>query len=101
MRCLALLLLSTVTFAQQPDMPQMQGMDHSHMRMAAGRRIHVEDDATLHALTVRVGPIKLPAHTGHMQARQLAPQMLEIPFDGWITAYHPALEDVAGTKIPG
>lgn len=100
MRCCALLLLSTLCLAQQ-EMPSMPGMDHSHMRTAAGQRIQVEDDPTLHSLTARVGPIALPAHTDHMHAQQLAPQMLTIPIDGWITAYHPSLEDAKGNKVPG
>lgn len=91
----AFLLLSTAVLAQH-DMAQMPGM-----RRSAGRRITVKDDPTLHALTVRVGPLRLPAHTDHMHAEQLAPQVFTIPFDGWITAYHPVLEDASGTRLPG
>ncbi|HXE91363.1 MAG TPA: energy transducer TonB [Terriglobales bacterium] len=31
---------------------------------------------------------------------QPAPQFLEIPFDGWITAYHPQLVDAQGNRLP-
>lgn len=89
-----LFLLPVFAFAQH-DMSQMPGM-----KMAAGR-IEVTNDAASHTLTVRLGPWNLPAHTDHMHAEQLAPQMLVIPFDGWITAYHPALEDPNGERIPG
>src|SRR5690242_21200690 len=41
--------------------------------------------------TVTLGPLNLPANTPHDKAEQMPPRTLEIPFDGWITAYHPAL----------
>ena len=90
----AILLFSLSLFAQH-DMSKMPGM-----KMSPGH-IEVKDDAAAHTLTVRMGPWKLPAHTDHMRAMQLTPQMLTIPFDGWITAYHPALEDASGAKLPG
>lgn len=75
--------------------------DHMQMHMARGGGIKVENDMAAHVLTVTLGPLNLPANTPHDQAEQLAPQTLEIPFDGWITAYHPALITPSGQPIPG
>ena len=59
------------------------------------------NDEVSHVLTVTLGPVNLPAHAGHMNHVQRLPQFFDIPFDGWIIAYHPSLTDAAGNKIPG
>ena len=87
-------LASVLGFAQH-DMSQMPGM-----KMSSGS-MEVHNDAAAQVLTVRLGPWHLPAHTDHMKAGQLGPQFLTIPFDGWITAYHPSLEDASGQAVPG
>jgi TonB family protein len=49
---------------------------------------------------VRLGRVNLPAKAGHFAVAQPAPLFLEIPFDGWITAYHPQLVDAQGNRLP-
>src|SRR5579864_3837309 len=63
--------------------------------------VAVTNDESAHTLTVRLGPVNVPAHAGHMSMVKTTPEYFEIPFDGWITAYHPSLTDAAGNKIPG
>jgi hypothetical protein len=89
---IALLALSLPAFAQH-DAMQM------HMAHSAG--IQVSNDVAAHVLTVTLGPLNLPANTSHDKAQQMPPQTLTIPFDGWITAYHPALVTPDGHAIPG
>jgi hypothetical protein len=69
----------------QHDMSQ-RGHGEMKMRQAAGVKLSVQDDAARHLLTVRVGPLDLPAHATHPEAAQAPNQVLTIPFDGWITA---------------
>lgn len=86
----AIFLLSAFAFAQ-----------HDHMHMSSSGALKVDDDPAAHVLTVELGPLNLPAHTAHDKAEQVPPRTLEIPFDGWITAYHPALVTPGGAPIPG
>jgi hypothetical protein len=74
---------------------------HEHMHMTGQAALKVDDDPAAHVLTVMVGPFNLLAHTAHEQAEQMPPRMMEVPFDGWITAYHPALVSADGQPIPG
>lgn len=69
------------------------------MRMSHSAGMKVDDDAAAHTLTVTLGPLNLPANTPHDKAEQIMPQVLTIPFDGWITAYHPALVTPEGQPI--
>ncbi len=87
---LAIILLSAIAFAQ-----------HEHMHMAHSAALKVNDDPSAHILTVTLGPLDLPANTTHDHLAQPAPQVLQIPFDGWITAYHPSLISSDGKPIPG
>ncbi len=70
------------------------------MHHASAAALQVQDDAAARVLTVRLGPLNLPAHADHMMVAQPAAQILVIPFDGWITAYHPRLVDDAGKALP-
>jgi hypothetical protein len=63
--------------------------------------LQVTQDATKQEVTARLGPLDLPAHTDHHAMSQPAAQMLTIPVDGWITAYHPSLVDDSGHTLPG
>ena len=74
---------------------------HDHMHMASSGTLKVKDDSSAHVLTVTLGPLNLPANTPHDKAEQMPPRTLEIPFDGWITAYHPSLVTPGGQPIPG
>ncbi len=86
----ALFLLSVFAFAQ-----------HDHMHMTNSAALKVDDDSAAHVLTVTLGPVNLPANTTHDRVAQPMPLLLEIPFDGWITAYHPSLVSADGKQVPG
>ena len=90
-RFLAILVLTASAWAQH---------DHHPMHNASPAKLWLANDSGQHVLTARLGPLNLPAHTGHMAMLQPAPQILEIPFDGWITAYHPSLVDDSGRPLP-
>jgi hypothetical protein len=45
--------------------------------------------------------MNLPANTSHMKMPQPPAQTWQIPFDGWLLAYHPRLVDAGGNAIPG
>jgi hypothetical protein len=78
---------------------------HDHHSMAAMKttsdaRLEVQDDTAAQVLTVRVGPLDLPANSEHRAVAQAPAFFLEVPFDGWITAYHPRLVGGAGQPEP-
>jgi len=50
---------------------------------------------------LRVGPMNLPAHTTHEKMPQPPDLVWEIPFEGWLLAYHPRLVDAQGSSVPG
>jgi hypothetical protein len=93
-RALALLLIANaVVFAQH---------EHHHMGMnASAARLQVEDDAAAQVLTLRLGPVNLPAHADHMMVAQPGYQFFRIAVDGWLVAYHPRLTDERGNTLPG
>ena len=69
--------------------------------VAEGVELTVRDDPDDRVLTVRLGPLHLPAGSDHMTVAQAPDAYLSIPFDGWLIAYHPRLTDAAGETIPG
>ena len=75
-----------------------EGMHHL---VAKGVTLDAKLDAASHTVTLRVGPMNLPAHTGHMKMPQPPDQVWQIPFDGWLLSYHPKLVDSAGNEVPG
>ena len=75
-----------------------EGMHHA---IAKGVKLDAKVDAAGHTVTLRVGPMNLPAHTGHMKMPQPPDQVWQIPFDGWLIAYHPKLVDASGSSVPG
>ncbi len=74
-------------------------MMHQH-HSATGVNLDVRNDAAAPVLDIRLGPLNLPAHSDHMAVAQAPNLFLSIPFDGWITAYHPRLVDDAGRTLP-
>jgi hypothetical protein len=80
---------------------------HEHHNMAehqpqiSAAKLEVRNDSAAQLLTVRLGPLDLPAHATHMQVAQPAVQFFSIPFDGWLLAYHPRLVGQAGQALPG
>ncbi len=95
MRCFLIVLLlacAACVWAQHDH--------HSMMRTSSNARLDVQDDPGAQVLTVRVGPLMLAANSNHMDVAQAPEFFLNVPFDGWITAYHPRLVDAAGQPVP-
>jgi hypothetical protein len=97
---------------QQPAPPphKMDHMQHQHggfmqegMHHAVAKGIKLEQqvDAGTHTITVREGPITLPANTSHMKMPQPPDVFWTIPLDGFLLAYTPRLVDVNGNAVPG
>ena len=74
------------------------GMHHA---VAKGVTLDAKLDAAAHTVTLRVGPMNLPAHTSHMKMPQPPDLVWEVPIDGWLLAYHPRLVDASGNAVPG
>jgi hypothetical protein len=102
--------------AQQPQQKSapaahnMEHMQHSHggfmqegMHHAVARGIKIEQqvDSASHTITLREGPMTLPARTGHMKMPQPPDLFWSIPIDGWLLAYAPRLVDARGNAVPG
>ncbi len=91
------------------DMGQMnKGADHGgfmqegmHHAVAKGITLNEDVDAAGRVVTLREGPMTLPAHTSHMKMPQPPDEIWVVPFDGWLLAYHPQLVDAAGNAVPG
>jgi hypothetical protein len=75
----------------------MQG--HMHHAVAKGVLLAQSDDGQ--KITLRVGPLKLPAHTDHMKMPQPSDLTWKVPISGWLLAYHPKLVDASGGPVPG
>jgi hypothetical protein len=74
------------------------GMHHA---IAKDVKLDVKVDEAAHLATLRVGPIALPANTGHMKMPQPEDLFWVVPFDGWLLAYHPKLLNGHGEEVPG
>ena len=89
------------------DMSHMQhehgGFMGSEMHHAVAKGVKLEQklDADGHTITLRVGPLTLPANTGHMKMPQPADLFWSIPVDGWLLSYAPQLVDAKGDSVPG
>lgn len=77
----------------------MHAMDAQHL-VSETAKLSVSNSAAANELTVRVGPVNLPAHTDHMAIAQPPVFFLTIPFDGWLTAFHPRLANAHGHSLP-
>lgn len=105
-----LLFAASVSARQQPpaaphDMGHMQhpgfmqgGTRH---QIAKGAALTQKNDAMIHRVTLRIGPMNLPANTSHMKMPQPPDLYWTIPFDGWLSAYHPRLVNAKGESVPG
>ena len=96
--------------AQTPPAHDMAHMQHEHggfmqegMHHAAAKGIKIEQqvDAAAHTITVREGPITLPANTNHMMMPQPPDVFWTIPVDAFLLAYTPRLVDGNGNAVPG
>jgi hypothetical protein len=109
----AFLLSASASRAQQEPAPPTHDMAHMqhdhggfmgegmHHAVAKGAKLEQKLDAANHTITVRVGPLTLPAHTDHMKMPQPADVFWSIPIDGWLLAYTPQLVDAKGNSVPG
>ena len=115
LRFLLPLLFVSACAAQQPaatpdhDMSHMQHA-HTHDGFMQGGMHHVtaqgvaldaKTDEKSHTVTLRIGPMTLPANTSHMRMPQPPDLVWTIPRTGWLLAYHPKLVDSAGHSVPG
>ena len=104
-------LVAGNALAQQKSAPahDMEHMEHNHGFMqegmhhavAKGVKIEQQVDAASHTITVREGPLTLPANTDHMKMPQPPDLMWVVPVNGWLLAYAPRLVDGAGQPVPG
>jgi hypothetical protein len=91
------------------DMGHMQQGSHDggfmqggmHHAVAKGVTLDAKMDAATRTITLREGPITLPAHTSHMKMPQPPDVYWTIPLDGWLLAYTPKLVDANGDAVPG
>jgi hypothetical protein len=74
------------------------GMHHA---MATGVVLDQKIDSASHTITLRVGPMSLPANTSHMKMPQPPELLWTIPMTGWLLSYHPHLVDTSGSPVPG
>jgi hypothetical protein len=105
----AILLFASPLCAQQSSQPaphDMAQMDHSgfmqggmHHQVAKGVKLEQKIDGN--TITIRIGPMNLPAHTSHMKMPQPPDLVWQIPIDGWLLAYSPRLADAKGNVVPG
>src|SRR5213080_4988907 len=111
--CGTLLLAASAALAQEKQtegaakpMP-MQHEHHGFMQegmhhaVAKGVKLDPNFDMATHTITLRVGPMNLPAHTSHMTMPQPPDLIWTVPLDGWLLAYHPKLVDAGGNSVPG
>lgn len=111
---ISLLAMATVVAQEKPadaphDIEHMQhggrhdgfmqgGMHHS---VAAGVTLRTEVDAVAQTITLREGPISLPANTSHMKMPQPPDLYWTIPRNAWLLAYSPRLVDANGNEVTG
>ena len=84
----------------RPFSAQHEHHGMTHHLTASEAKLDVQDDSIAQILTVRLGPVNLPAHSDHHSVAQPPNFTLTIPFDGWVLAYHPRLINDAGEKLP-
>lgn len=108
----ALLALPALPVAAQQQPPPIPH-DMSHMQhggfmqggakheMAKGVKLDVKTNTDSHTITLRVGPMSLPANTSHMKMPQPPDLTWTIADSGWLLAYHAKLVDRSGGAVPG
>jgi hypothetical protein len=105
---IAALLVAALGTAAQEKPHDMEHMQHSHDGFMQGGMHHAVAKGVLLAqsddgqqITLRIGPLSLPAHTNHMKMPQPADLIWKVPISGWLLAYHPKLVDAKGGAVPG
>lgn len=74
---------------------------HADEHAVAGDAELVAEETSAGVVTLRLGPLSLPARSDHHEVAQAPGRFWEIPFDGWILSYTPRLTDAAGETAPG
>jgi len=106
----AILASTSIAFAQEKPVPphDMEHMQHGnfmqggmHHAVAKGVKLDPNFDMATHTVTLRIGPMTLPARTSHAKMPQPPDLVWEAPLDGWLLAYHPKLVDASGNAVPG
>jgi hypothetical protein len=96
--------------ASAPPSHEMDHMQHDHggfmqqgMHHAAAKGIKLDQqvDTATHTITLREGPLTLPANTDHMKMPQPPDVFWIIPVDAFLRAYTPRLVDANGNAVPG
>jgi len=99
--------------AQQQAPPATHDMDHMqhnhggfmqegmHHAVAKGIKLTQQVDEASHTITVREGPLTLPANTNHMKMPQPPDVFWIVPLDGYLRSYTPRLVDANGNAVPG
>jgi hypothetical protein len=82
-------------------LPAYAQHEHHASENVSQAKLSFLTDSGKQVIMAKLGPVSLPAHTDHTAMPQPVPQVLEIPFDGWLTAYHPSLVDATGRQLPG
>lgn len=72
----------------------------THHKQATGVKLSAAETAP-GRITLRMGPLALPANSDHMAVAQAPDFYWEVPFDGWLTAYHPRMVSDGGEAVPG
>ena len=72
-----------------------------HHQIATGVVLGQTISTATHTITLRVGPMTLPANTSHMKMPQPRDLTWTIPLTGWLLSYHPRLVDASGNTVPG
>ncbi len=111
---ISLLAVPTTVGQEKPtdaphDMEHMQhGGGHGgfmqgsmHHAVAKGVTLQTKQDAVAHTITLREGPINLPANTSHMKMPQPPDLHWTIPMNASLLAYSPRLVDANGNEVPG
>jgi hypothetical protein len=98
---LAAFLTAMTVFAPSPAFSQEHaGHAHHHIRAEQAVKLEVADDAAAQVMVLRVGPLTLPANTGHDAMLQAPDLLWEIPLDGWLVSYAPRLVDDQEQALP-
>ncbi len=99
---IAMVLVALASFASAwPAVAQHEQHRGAQHAAAQGASLEVRQGPGGRVVTLRVGPLPLPARTGHHEALQAPDFFWEVPFDGWLVAYQPRLVDAAGSNLPG
>lgn len=105
------LFTSSLLAPSSPAVPPPQGAPHEHhggfmqegMRhvVAKGVTLDAKVDSAAHAITLREGPLTLPANTSHMKMPQPPDLVWAVPINAWLLSYSPRLVDASGNPVPG